>query len=260
MNNLAQSAHNYFSDHYRHVIICATNTLDDPSPENFHQLRISLKRIRFIGNFLKTYGKSRSQRSFKPYAKLFRYAGGIRENHVQLYWLRKYRTESSDEAFFKSLGKTEGKLIKKWPGMVIAFLTEIPHAYLSITKELSKCTVSSAQYLYDLEQHLVRCFTAKISDNKLHRSRKTLKGVLYSAEFSPEFKRSINQFCNLKVASTLEDAIGDWHDLEVVMQQHKWIHQKPVGKNLIKQKHRERLKINGLLPQLIRTTKSSLIQ
>lgn len=260
MNNLAQSAHNYFSDHYRHVIICATNTLDDPSPENFHQLRISLKRIRFIGNFLKTYGKSKSQRSFKPYTKLFRYAGRIRENHILVYLLRKYADEYTDKAIFKSLRTKEGRLIKKWPQAAILYLPEIVHSYLKITKELSKCTVSSAQYLYDLEQHLERWFSTKLVDYNLHKSRKTLKGILYSAEFSPEFKRSINHFCNLKVPSTLEDAIGDWHDLEVVMLQHNRIHQKPAGKNLIKQKHRERLKINGLRSHLIRTTKSSSIQ
>ncbi len=197
---------------------------------------------------------------FKPYTKLFRYAGRIRENHVQVYLLRKYGNQFSDETIFKSLRKTERKLIKKWPDIAIAVLTEIVRSYLNITKEISKCTVSSAQYLNDLEQHLTHCFTAKISDNKLHRSRKTLKGVVYSAEFSPEFKRSVNHFCNLKIASKLEDAIGDWHDLDLVMLQHKWIHQKPVGNNLIKQKQRERIKINELLPLLIRPTKSSSIQ
>ncbi len=260
MNIFIHSVYDYFRDHYRHVLNLTTDTLDDPSPENFHQLRVRLKRIRFVGKFLKEYGKSKALPYFKPYAKLFRYAGRIRENHVQVSLLRKYGSEFSDDTKLALLKKKERRLIKKWAVVAIPSLAEIVHSYLSIEKKISGCTVNSTLYLKDWEQHLIHCFNTEIADNKLHQTRKTLKGILYSAELSTEFKRSINHFCNLKVATSLEDAIGDWHDLDTAMMQCKWIHEKTVGRRLIKQKHRERAKINKFLPKLIRTTKSSSIQ
>jgi len=256
MNDFPLQLRNYFSDQYRSVLIHVTNTLDNPSYERIHDLRICLKRIRFIGKILSQYGVSKPK-WFKAYTKLFRYAGRIREIQIHSCLLQKFCVDFFEHNFIdKKYLKIKKRLIKNWSGVAIASLHEIIQWYPRITRRLTDCRIDGIQYLSELYEHLLFSFRGKLADDQLHERRKILKGVLYTSELAPAYKQRLSHFCDLKVVSSLEDAIGDWHDLDVMLKQYQRVNKRPEFKNLVKQKNLERIKINKLLPRLIKATRS----
>jgi CHAD domain-containing protein len=240
----------YYHQHHQNVMVGVMRTLEAPTHEHFHDLRVSLKRIRFIGKTLKRYGVRKSNKYFKPYTRLFRLAGTIREYQVHTYLIGKLQAEYEDESSPRRFVKKERKLIQSWPENAMGNLHKIILAYIPIQKSINRWSITLPDYLDGLQEWFNDWFNEEIPDKHLHRSRKVLKAMVYSGELSPEIRKAIGRFCNLKAALKLEDAIGDWHDLELLLDQHEKNKDENVERKLKREKKRERIKINRLIPQL----------
>jgi CHAD domain-containing protein len=250
MANLSEIFSLYYYKHHQNVMVAVMKTLEAPTHENFHDLRVSLKRIRFIGKTLKRNLVRKPGKYFKPYTRLFRLAGTIREYQVHTYLIGKLQAEYEDESSPRRFVKKERKLIQSWPEKAMEILHEIVLAYIPIQKSLKRWSITLPNYLESLQEWFNDWFNEEIPDKRLHRSRKVLKAMVYSGELSPEIRNAIGSFCNLKAALKLEDAIGDWHDLELLLDQHEKNKDENVERKLKSEKRRERIKINKLIPQL----------
>ena len=239
----------YFSEEHSQVIICLVKTLDDASHDNFHDLRVRLKRIRFLKGLLNQQELLRGKKSFRPYDTLFRQAGRIREYQVHAFLLEKFGVEYRDESYPKHFRKKEKQLIRKWKKGAMKLLQIIVLRYTRIQHILLKWEQSIPNFTGHLKQNLEATFGVSIPDDQLHQSRKFLKAVLYSTELDPFVKRQINRFCRIHVAEQLEDAIGDWHDMYVLLHEHP---EEEVNSRLRMEMQRERKKIDRLIPKLLR--------
>ncbi len=243
---------NYFGHEHSRVISTVLQSFDEPSHDTFHELRVSLKRIRFIKAILKKHRVVKSIKAFHPYDRLFQQAGRIREYQVHAYLLDKFGVEYHDEAYPHRFQRKERKRIKAWKKEGMKSLQQIISTFPKIQRQLTRWTITVPEYTAELYRQLNKRFGNEVPEEKLHRSRKVLKALLYSSELDSSVRKEITPFANLRIAATLEDAIGDWHDLEMLLKEDP---DKKVRNHLEREKNRELKKIRRLIPSLIRKAK-----
>jgi CRISPR/Cas system CSM-associated protein Csm2 small subunit len=78
-----------------------------------------------------------------------------------------------------------------------------------------------------------------------------LKAILYSAELSSVLANKIHNLFNMAVVHDLEDAVGDWHDLSLLLRGKTVKLLKSKTRRKIKAKKQEELKrIHHQIPKL----------
>ena len=78
----------------------------DFTPEDFHVLRLCIKKIKAVLSFLRYYNPDfNKEKYFKPYKELFSLAGEVREIHIQQSQLKKYTSNPSLAKYFDELSK-----------------------------------------------------------------------------------------------------------------------------------------------------------
>jgi CHAD domain-containing protein len=255
MENLSERFHNYFTTVNRSLLACLFDTLENPTLENFHQLRISLKRLRFIGKTLMHYKAKGISKGLRPYRSVFRYAGRIRQQQVHATLLSRHGVDQSHQIFTKKLRGNHGKLLKKWPGVAQVFLADAVRAYPVLGGVIRAWDIREEEYVRELSDRVCTRFRSELPDEILHESRKLLKEVLYSCEVSRTLRSAFDARFNLRTAVRLEDAIGDWHDLDLLLNERLGSEALTKGKirqHLEAEKKRERKKIERLVPKLLR--------
>lgn len=245
----------YLTSVHRKTLSCLFDTLADPSPENFHQLRISLKRLRFIGRTLMNFGQQGMKRRLKPYREVFRLAGQIRQHQVHVNLLDRHGILKHAQTDPRKMTGVHGKLLRKWPDATGRFLADAVKSYPFIGRSILAWKTTEDEFVDEVSERIIARFGNEIPDNKLHDSRKLLKGMLYSCEISPALRKAFNERFNLRKAITLEDAIGDWHDLDMLLQSDqkgKGLYKKKTRDHLQREITKEHKKIQSLTTQLIR--------
>jgi CHAD domain-containing protein len=257
MEKLNDKFHAYFVKVHQAMLQYAFATLENPDLENFHQLRIAVKRVRFVGATLRHFGGKKMDQLVKPYRKLFHQAGKIRQHQVYTALIGKHAAHAPVEAFTRHFAKAEKELLKKWPNKVSRFFSANVHSYPRLLSAIKRWSTTEEEFIRMMTARVRKRFQHPISTDKIHNSRKLLKQMLYSCEVSPRLRQALNREFHLRIAITLEDAIGDWHDLDLALQHNggsKGRSRYKSQEQLQREKEREWLKIRRLIPRLIRTT------
>ena len=202
--------------YYRHVhaevVRTASSFAETSTADWLHDLRVQLKHIRFIRHLVKLYGSKKHSRAFRHYLDVFRQAGSIRG-----YQMNRYRlTGSLDTA---GPDARESRMIRH-------FQKQLPHLVKKLErdcKRIEKCFSAisfpgEAAFVRDLEKRVRERITPFLFTYQLHRSRKLLKEVAYSAELSDEVRQRLHKSFSMVVVAELEDKIGDWHDLALALE------------------------------------------
>ncbi|MBX2962975.1 MAG: CHAD domain-containing protein [Cyclobacteriaceae bacterium] len=255
MNRYENRIAEYFVSQYRNVLVSITNTLDKPSTENFHALRISLKRIRFVAKLVSGFDKKRSPRWVIPFTNLFDLAGRIREDQVQLSILNRFNHNETKIA--KTIMRSLASRIRIWPRSIMPDLLRIIRSYPTIMKSIRLSSLSVNQHQQDLTNLVIRKFSMPLRNDQLHHRRRILKWMLYSIELNSASKRKFSKLCSLRSVAALEDAIGEWHDLVVFQQRIQSKGKKPLVKKLLHEMTRKHQLISLSLPKLLKPTKSA---
>lgn len=184
------------------------------TPEDFHMLRLSIKKIKAVLSFLSFYNPDfNKEKYFKPYKELFSLAGEVREIQVQQSQLTKYNTNPLLAKYFDELSKDlrhhqttfaeliDRKLRKKIKTnakKVDAFLQKAAQQLLT-------------QYLIEEQSHIQLLMKAdKLEKKDVHELRKQIKDIYYLQKiFQPKNKR-------LVVADEFQEMLGQWHDNRVL--------------------------------------------
>jgi CHAD domain-containing protein len=195
------------------------------SEKTVHELRVSIKRLRalldFVAQLLPTEAET-MEAYFKPFRKIFRGAGKLRDAQVQEILLERLAKEwglpaplayqkhlktVQEEAFdnLKQIAKQTD--LKKWAGKAKP-LIKILHQVSS--KELAYQTEKILRSRFTIVRQLVQNVT---EDEPLHEARKIIKAIYYILHlvFKPD---SVQQYQDLK---HLEETIGDWHDIAILL-------------------------------------------
>lgn len=247
--------HRYFKTINRNVYESILDTVEHPSIEHFHRLRISLKRVRFIHRLVRRHGVKGVSRFIHPYSTLFKAAGVIRQLHLHAQLVLAYGKKAEQERVLHYLRKKELSVLKKWPGKASSCLAEMISGQTGFEQAVTNVGITVAAYSNDLKRRVSNRFTNKLPDDKLHKSRKRLKEILYSREISSALNTRLTATYHIRTVMALEDAIGDWHDLELVLL-HGFPHQHRLTKNSRKalqvKRDQEHEKIRNLIPHIMK--------
>jgi hypothetical protein len=124
-------------------------------------------------------------------------------------------TETSAQRHFQS--KKE-KLEKQLKESILAETADLNKAMEKMNGLASEIkSWKDDAFVRSLKKQVRKKINAKTPKEKLHNGRHLLKAVIYSTELSPVMAGKISSVFNMTVAANLEDAIGDWHDLSLLL-------------------------------------------
>jgi CHAD domain-containing protein len=196
---------NYYRQVHGEVVRIANTIGNKPSAELIHDLRVQLKRIRFLRNLLKRYTDRDAVRKFRPYLEVFEQAGRIRG-----YQMNQYRLSGAPQA----PDAREKKLTQEFCARLPKAVQRIDRAKKTIEQQLAVTEFPSVNaFVQQLHRRVAKRITPFLFTHQLHRSRKLLKEIAYSAELSPTLHAHIHTRYRMPAVAELEDKIGDWHDL-----------------------------------------------
>jgi len=195
-------------------------TLKTGTPETIHQLRVSLKKTNAFFRLLESINSEfDASEAFKPFKKIFKKAGRVRDINVQSDLLKKLEKEfkmkvSHQHALLKKKEKNEfqsyKKYLKKNAGR---FDKKIGKKELKIFDDDPSLLKIKLYLVKQLEQIIDLMTSKKIDNSRLHKIRIQLKEYFYNVDLVNEciLKNKII-VRHLAQLHELQDQLGKWHD------------------------------------------------
>lgn len=206
---------------YRSKLIRATNSnlkiiLGSPEEQAVHEYRVGIKRLTALYYFLNQINPELKTKKFlKPYRKLFKLAGEIRDSHIALHLIEDLNAPSSPSQQ-KLLRAVRNKLARdtrsfeKW---------HQSNAQTSIRVPTINATGISERAILTNKQNILTELIAQLSNTagrinstEWHKKRILLKRyqhILDAFEFCPGH---LSDEAELKQIYMLQKLLGDWHD------------------------------------------------
>jgi CHAD domain-containing protein len=209
----------YYKERDRNICLLLKKLRHSFVPENFHQLRVEIKKTKALCKLISFYSKKFDEdRFFKPYRIIFKEAGKVRELQLEEeilkrnknpHFLKNYRTYLKELrlkeqlTFCKKINTGIEKDIKKSGKIIRPVLKKIKKN--TLCEYINKNWVK-AQKLICLE---------RVKTNEIHKLRKRLKSLNYLIHIS-DMKDLKKELEGMK---GLMDIIGKWHDC-LIMGEH----------------------------------------
>jgi CHAD domain-containing protein len=185
--------------------------LETGDQEALHKFRVQIKKLRAMLLLFDNTSKEPSLlKNFKPVRKIFKYAGNIRNAHVNLelserYQLKNELFESGQQRIIEE-GTTEFKI------KGAAFFKDIKSAHKKLKKHLHGVDNKLIAGYYQKQLHEISTNLAVSGFNEdMHTNRKLIKILVYNHKIAGgSLNGSIS--CNVAYLDKLQEAIGKWHD------------------------------------------------
>lgn len=191
------------------------NSFKKFSDEDYHKLRVEIKKLKAISGFLEFSQKNFSKKKeLKPFSKIYTQAGKVRELQLQYAFLEKEcdglknyldkldkQIQKEKKKFASALSKNRNKKISK--------------AVKKIAKHLQKTDDDDVIHFMNNEKRKIASLieTLPIKTEDAHQLRKILKEDFYNRKRTNWPSRSI------KEEDDLLTLLGDWHDRVVLESQ-----------------------------------------
>jgi CHAD domain-containing protein len=252
--------HSYQEERFKRVLALAKKLDVLLDSETLHELRVELKRVRFIKNIIKELlGTESIDIVWKPLKKLFKELGEIRGQHVNIYRLNTTLGDSSKTSAYKHFNKKQVKLQERFHKNLnrkIVKLDILVATWHSLVLRLPAW--NDAQFIHHLKKQIAKKINQKTATKDLHAARHLLKAVIYSTELSPAMSIEVGKVFDIPVAIKLEDAIGDWHDLTLLSDsKFNQLLKKKASKKIKLKKKAELKLVRQLIPNLFLPSKSN---
>lgn len=207
--------HIYFKQRVKQVFNHLHDFDSSMSETDLHDFRVELKKMRAILKFLsKVYSKQKLKKSARLLSNIFQQAGDIREYQLLLQWLDK-----NEMLVLKKYCFPENRINE----MILHFQQQT-HLFKLELKELVdklnefvKTTngILAEQYATDLFAQINKAVAKDCTSDQWHGLRKRIKQWQYACNWINEID------WNLEYAhfQKLQEAIGQWHDLETIQEQ-----------------------------------------
>lgn len=101
------------------------------TPEIFHYLRVEIKKLRTLFSLLKSSVKYDQKKKEKPFRKVFKQAGIVREIQVEQEMLQRYFTVDFLNDYRKKLKERKSKELRKYIETVNSQIQKIQKRFLS---------------------------------------------------------------------------------------------------------------------------------
>lgn len=179
-----------------------------------HRARVEIKKITALYQFVESCEPDMdSRRELKPLRRLFRLLGRIRDHHRALALCRKYKVGTA--IFHK-----ESKKIEKIPAKINARVEKHKEDLKKIKKKNARRLRHSnstlwKSYLRKEQEEIGRIIAAHPPIEELHQARRSVKYLLYDTHLSGGNAEDIVKPDDAIRLDQLQNAIGDWHDLQI---------------------------------------------
>jgi CHAD domain-containing protein len=174
-----------------------------------HRLRLSIKKIKALTKLSKACAIKSPLRDFYLLENLFSLSGHIRDSNSSLLYWEKYRLITPEERHRQ-----------------IALITSASDKLLARKKAYLKKGNKAGRLLQEdvrsISNRCIRIWYARTlirigllltaSGDQLHQARKKIKSLLYVHKILPERVVTALQL-NPEYLDSLQDAIGQWHDI-----------------------------------------------
>lgn len=200
-------------------------------PETYHSLRVEIKKIRAFLHLRKAVDKKTPiGKWFRPFKKIFRVAGLVREQHIALEILNGLNGYSPDNLYLRHLSgnldrfeqcyfklplhKLHRRINKSMDGMIKSMEQPNTDKWVKVIKNKEK----------SLKEILSK---SKPKSSELHDIRKTLKEYQYNGMWIPG---TFNIAVRI-IPPEIQQYIGQWHDYQCVYKdlKHLYKKKKPTG-------------------------------
>lgn len=189
------------------------NTFED---EDFHKLRVEIKKLKAVAGFIELADKNFSKRGLlKPFSKIYKQAGKIRELQLQQTFLQKQNDFSIDNYLQELLKKTE-KEKKKFAALLTKQSPKkIKKPIKKIENFLKRTNENDAIRFTNNEKRKIVSHIKELPLKKenAHKLRKILKEDFYNRKRTNWPSRKIKQ------EDDFLQLLGNWHDTVVLNQQ-----------------------------------------
>ena len=184
--------------------------------EDFHELRIEIKKIRFVTELISLADKDfKKQDAFQSFNRIYDLAGDFRNARLQSESLKKFSRRKLFADYNKKLSESMMKARADFFSELQQYDKEgMTLNFNSIRKAAKKISKS------DIKKYLKKQY-GKVKDElkssqvilQLHDVRKLLKNISYAEKLM-----QLTSGRNQKNMQKLSDLIGDWHDITITIE------------------------------------------
>ncbi len=191
--------------------------LETGDQEALHKFRVQIKKLKAMLSLVEdTASKHGLLKDFKPVRKIFKYAGDIREAHMNLQLGETY--EIKNEAFETDQHRIIEEGTNQFRLQGKKFLKNIKNAHKLLKKQLPDVDDEAIAAYYQKQLREIATNLAVSGFNEdMHTNRKLIKILVYNHKLAEKALNGSLPF-NTRYLDKLQEAIGKWHDNIVAAQ------------------------------------------
>lgn len=208
---------NYTNDKFDIAFRLLAGYASSSDPEIIHQLRVALKKIKAVLDYLRTLHPEQIKPLRKKLQLVFHAAGSLRELQIRYEWLKEQNLLLLIQhlQIVVKIEVEENLFIAEAP----RYLKKLNVVYDELDKHLKKVDEQDLlQYAQDLKTKFQNSLQ-NLSIDEWHAQRKLIKQLLYAYHWPKEKVKSkvLTDAAYVKLDS-LQEKIGAWHDAVDLLQ------------------------------------------
>lgn len=183
--------------------------------DSLHDLRVEIKKLKALITFLKTvYPRKKLKKASHEISAVFRKAGDVREYQLLQGWISRHELSSMEQAFFPRQKLTE--LSDDFHHHTRSHKQEFKEIIDAVSKYVHSVKQKQAeQYVSGLHAQMEKIVITRPEADQWHELRKLIKQWLYAVNWVTDAD-SRRTYPNFSQYDKLQEAIGFWHDSEVI--------------------------------------------
>ena len=208
MKRLKQYANKRFKNLETHL----ASYQQTPDVEILHKIRVEIKKLKALLQLINYCArKFRAHKTFLPLRTIFRKAGEIRQPEVfyrllLLYQIKGVRDESIPKAKYSD--RLSKALVKQIPIHIKSVVAQEKIVEKYVEKVTMDCI---KKYLKRRKKQLRSELYPKMRQDRLHKSRKTMKEIIYLSGIVKGGDKKLDKFYH-----HAEALVGQWHDRQML--------------------------------------------
>ena len=218
------------------------------TPEIFHDLRVEIKKLRSLFSLLKFAVGFNQKKMDKPFRKVFKQAGRVREIHVEEEMLQRYFSIDFLIDYRKKIKAHKSEEVRKYIVLVNDQAGKINKVFSSIKPLISLVNKKVTEEFVDKRRKRMMQLLDQdhINPPQVHLLRKRIKQYYYALRFT----KAVNQKKIVFVSDSLTELLGKWHDGQMLIYHlERQMHNPGIQINELEQiakVRNEQLTVNGL--------------
>ena len=205
----------YIDKRCENAILSVKNFGENKDHEELHKLRVEIKKLKAFAAFTAKLADKHYKKKLRPVTDIFKKAGEIRTARLNLATLKKYRIRAT--AFRRGQLAISENVAQQFNTSSERYTQVIKSTCDELRNDCSDVSNKKIREFYSKKIELLALFfTEKFDEHKLHERRKIIKRLVYADSLLPD-KLKGELAINIPYLDTLQDIIGKWHDVLVII-------------------------------------------